>query len=275
LVKKKKNRAPLPELPPGARLFDSHCHLDMEDYSADCSEVIKRAARAGVSKIMTIGIDLPSSRAALRLTETHPGIFCAVGIHPHSAAAADDAALTEISQLARSVKVRAIGEIGLDYAKMYCPREEQITAFRQQLELAAELRLPVIIHDREAHEETMAILRQVAPLQQRGVMHCFSGDLTLAREVVDLGLYISLPGVLTFNKTEALREVAREIPLESLIIETDAPFLTPAPYRGKRNEPAYVLYTAQCLSEIRGITLAEAAAQTTLNCEKLFALEGK
>ncbi|HFQ79876.1 MAG TPA: TatD family deoxyribonuclease [Desulfobacterales bacterium] len=247
----------------------------MEDYSTDRLAVIQRAARAGVSKMMTIGIDLPSSRAALRLAESNPGIFCAVGIHPHSAAEADDAALTEISRLAQSVKVRAVGEIGLDYAKMHCPAEEQIIAFRRQLELAAELKLPVIIHDREAHEETMAILRQAAPFQQRGVMHCFSGDLTLAREVVDLGLYVSLPGVLTFNKTEALREVAREIPLESLIVETDAPFLTPAPYRGKRNEPAYALYTAQCLSEIRGITLAEVAAQTTLNCERLFTLEGK
>ncbi len=272
---KKKKRAALPKLPPGARLFDSHCHLDMEDYSADRLEVIRRAVQAGVSKMMTIGVDLPSSRAALRLAETNPGIFCAVGIHPHSATEADDAALAEISQLAQFAEVRAVGEIGLDYAKMYCSKEEQITAFRRQLELAAELKLPVIIHDREAHEETMAILRQAAPLKQRGVMHCFSGDLTLAREVVDLGLYISIPGVLTFNKAEALREVAREIPLESLIIETDAPFLTPAPYRGRRNEPAYVLYTAQCLSEIRNITLAEAAAQTALNCEKLFALEEK
>ncbi len=271
---KKKKRAPLPELPPGARLFDSHCHLDMEGYSADRLEVIQRAARAGVSRMMTIGIDLPSSRAALRLAESNPGIFCAVGIHPHSAAEADDAALREISRLAQSAEVRAIGEIGLDYAKMYCPREEQITAFRRQLELAAELELPVIIHDREAHEETMAMLRQAAPFKQGGVMHCFSGDLTLARQVVELGLYISLPGVLTFNKTETLRQVAEEIPLESLIVETDAPFLTPAPYRGKRNEPVYVLYTAQRLSEIRGITLAEAAAQTTLNCERLFALEG-
>ncbi len=271
---KKKKRAPLPELPAGARLFDSHCHLDMEDYTADRLEVIQRARRAGVSKMMSIGIDLPSSRAVLRFAATNPGIFCAVGIHPHSADEADDAALVEISQLAQSAEVRAIGEIGLDYAKMYCPREKQITAFRRQLDLAAELELPVIIHDREAHEETMTILRQAAPLKQRGVMHCFSGDLALAREVLDLGLYISLPGVLTFNKTEALREVAREIPLEALIIETDAPFLTPVPYRGKRNEPAYVLYTAQCLSEIRGISLAEVAAQTTSNCEKLFALEG-
>ncbi len=272
---RKKKRAPLPELPPGARFFDSHCHLDMDDYNADRSEVIQRAARAGVSRMMTIGIDLPSSRAALRLAETNSGIFCAVGIHPHSAAEADDAALTEIRQLARAAEVRAVGEIGLDYAKMHCSREEQITAFQRQLELAAELKLPVIIHDREAHYETMAILRQAAPLKHGGVMHCFSGDLALAREVVDLGFYISLPGVLTFNKTESLRQVAREIPLESLIVETDAPFLTPAPYRGKRNEPACVLYTAQCLSEIRGITLAETAAQTTLNCEKLFALEGK
>ncbi|MFW8601281.1 TatD family hydrolase [Desulfobacterota bacterium M19] len=271
----KKKRAPLPELPSGVWLFDSHCHLDMDDYNADRLEVMQRAARAGVSKMMTIGIDLPSSRAALRLAETNPGIFCAVGIHPHSASGADDAAFMEIRQLAKSAEVRAVGEIGLDYAKMYCSREEQITAFRCQLELAAELKLPVIIHDRDAHEETMAILRQAAPFKHGGVMHCFSGDLTLAREVVDLGFYISLPGVLTFNKTEALREVAREIPLESLIIETDAPFLTPVPYRGKRNEPVYVLYTAWCLAEIRGITLAEAAAQTTLNCERLFALEGK
>jgi TatD DNase family protein len=243
----------------------------MDAYGDDCDAVIGRAETAGVRNIMTIGIDLASSKAALDLARKYPAIFCAVGVHPH--AAADPYSDAEFVSLAQNKEVRAIGEIGLDYAKDYAPKEAQISLFRQQLQLAKDLNLPVIIHDREAHQDTMAILHDFAPFPAGGVMHCFSGDSLLAQEVIALGFYISVPGVVTFNKAEMLQEAVRQVSLDSLIIETDGPFLTPVPYRGKRNEPAYVLYTAQKVAELKGISLAETLRQTTINTQNLFGLE--
>ncbi len=255
-MSKSKKRASLPELSDGIYGIDSHCHLDMEEYDADREVVIERALRAGIKRMMSIGIDLASSRAALELAGRYDAVFCTVGVHPHYVATLNDDIYRQIAQMAPKKEVKAFGEIGLDYAKNYAPKDVQRYHFARQVDLAKELALPIIIHDREAHEDVMKILRAAAPFPAGGVMHCFSGDCSLAREVMDLGLYISIPGVVTFNKAQVLQEVVRFAPLTSLLLETDGPFLTPVPYRGKRNEPAYVLYTAQKVAELKGISLA-------------------
>lgn len=272
-MSRRRNKPPLPQLPAGVLAIDSHCHLDMAAYQEDCSAVIRRAADAGVGNIMTIGIDLASSKVALQLAKQYSSLFCAVGVHPHHVADLDEDVYLELTELAKNKEVKAYGEIGLDYARNYASREEQIFHFTRQVKLARELNLPVIIHDREAHDDVMRILKEAAPFPAGGVMHCFSGDSRLAEEVLALGLYISVPGVVTFNKAEMLQEAVRSVPLTSLLLETDGPFLTPAPYRGKRNEPAYVLYTAQKVAELKGTSLDDTIEQTSINCRKLFNLE--
>jgi TatD DNase family protein len=267
-----KKDLPLPQVAPGLFAVDTHCHLDMEDYD-DRREVIARAHSSGVNYILSVGIDLASSKAAVALAEEFPGVYCSVGIHPHNVAGLDEGHYREIADLARHPKVKAYGEIGLDYARDYVPREEQVIHFRRQVELAKELGLPLIIHDREAHDDVMSILSAAAPLPAGGVMHCFSGDQALALAAMDLGFYLSIPGVVTFNKAETLQEVVRQCPLTALLIETDGPYLAPVPYRGKRNEPAYVLYTAAKIAELRGVSLDEVVRQTSLNAMKLFGLE--
>ncbi len=268
-MSKKKKKLPIPQLPDDVWAIDSHCHLDMDAYD-DCDLVIKRAVEAGVRHIITIGIDLPSSEAALKLAGKYPSLSCAVGIHPHSATDVDRETGSRIKKMVQNKDVLAIGEIGLDYAKNYADKDTQIHAFRYQLELAKELNLPVIIHDREAHDDVMDILGEFAPFPAGGVMHCFSGDKALALEVIKLGFYISVPGVVTFKNARTLQEAVRVVPLESLILETDGPFLTPAPYRGHRNEPSYMLYTAEKVAELKGMKLADLVRQTTLNTQKLF-----
>ncbi len=269
---KKKKRPPLPELPVGATLVDTHCHLEMTPFDPDREAVIKTAVRAGVSRMITIGIDPATSGQALELAERHANIFAAVGVHPHNVAGISDRDYQALRSLARHPRVVAYGEIGLDFVKCYAPREQQLEHFQRQIELGRELDLPLIIHDREAHAETMAALSAAAPLPAGGVMHCFSGDPELAEQVLELGFYISIPGVVTFARAGELREVARRIPLSRLLLETDAPFLTPEPWRGKRNSPAHVLYTAEKIAGLRNIPLAEVARQTTENAEKLFRL---
>ena len=273
-MSKKKKIIPLPQLAPQVLAVDSHCHLDMADYD-DCQAVVGRAAAAGVSVILSIGIDLPSSRAALALALEYSGVFCAVGIHPHHVALADESHYQALAELAREPRVKAYGEIGLDYAKSEVPRGTQIRHFERQVALAQELRLPMIIHDREAYDDVLAVLRAAGPLTAGGVMHCFSGDMTLAEAAMAMGFLLSIPGVVTFPKAETLHEVARALPLEALLIESDGPYLTPEPFRGKRNEPAYVLYTAAKIAALRGISLDEVVRQTTANAVKLFALEGR
>lgn len=271
--KKKKQRPPLPELPAGVGLIDSHCHLDMAAYQNDRQEVIARARAAGVDTIMTIGIDRASSAAAVEIAANTPGVHAAVGVHPHHSAETTDDDYNAIRELARRPEVVAYGEIGLDYVKDYAPAPVQRRHFSRQLGLAKELNLPVIIHDREAHEDCMAILAEHGPYPAGGVMHCFSGGMKLAEEVMDLGFFVSIPGVVTFNKAETMQEVARFVPLERLLVETDGPFLTPVPYRGQRNEPAYVLYTAARIAALRGIELAQLAHAVCTNTNQLFGLD--
>lgn len=268
--------APLPVLAPGTALIDTHCHLDFPDYQADLAQVLDRAREAGVARIVTVGIDLPTSRAAVELAARHPTLFATVGVHPHHVkelAATDYARLRE---LARHPRVVAYGEIGLDYVKDYSPPAMQREHFSRQVRLAAaDLALPLVIHDREAHADTMAILREAMPLSAGGVMHCFSGDAAFAEEVLALGFYISIPGVVTFPKAEAMQEAVRQVPLERLLLETDGPFLAPVPRRGKRNEPQLLLHIAQKVAELKGIPLDEVARATTANAERLFRLKEK
>lgn len=264
--------SPLPLLNDGAECVDSHCHLDMEAYQPDLDAVIASAAQHGVGRIITIGIDAASSRRAVELAVRYPNVYATVGVHPHDAVQATYGVLAELAELAKHPSVVGYGEIGLDYAKQYAPRDVQRKAFVAQLHLAKELNLPVVIHDREAHEDVRDLLRSVGPFPTRGVMHCFSGDLELAREMIDSGFYLSIPGVVTFANAETLREVIRSVDLSCLLLETDGPFLAPVPYRGKRNEPKLMLYTAQMIADVKQTSIEDVARATTANAAQLFHL---
>lgn len=265
---------PHPKLSGQAYLIDTHCHLDMEAYQSDLDVVIQSAALHGVRRIITIGIDYPSSRQAVAIAEQYTNIFAAIGFHPHDALQVTAGVLKDIAELAQNKWVVGYGEIGLDYAKNYAPRDVQINVFNKQLHLAKELDLPVVIHDREAHEDTRNLIRAMGSLPKGGVMHCFSGDSRLAQELIDFGFYISIPGVATFTNAHLLHEVIRCIDLQYLLLETDGPFLAPVPYRGKRNEPSLMLYTAQMVADLKQITLEEVAIATTTNALRLFHLPG-
>jgi TatD DNase family protein len=254
--------------------IDSHAHLEMKAFDGDREAVIGRAAAAGLTAIITVGTTLPDCEKAVSLARLYPLIHAAVGIHPHEVKGIDAGTYDALRILAGQAKVVAIGEIGLDFFYDLSPREIQLRRFAEQLDLADELDLPVIIHDREAHAETLAILRQRKG-RLRGVLHCFSGDPAMARECIALGFHLSVAGPVTYRKADQLRVVAREIPAERLLIETDAPYLAPQPYRGKRNEPAYVVETARCLAEIRGMAVGELERVTEENARRLFSLDGK
>lgn len=273
MSKKKRKNIPLPELSPGVVLIDTHCHLDMSAYRDDCEQVINRAVDAGVSHIITVGIDLESSRKAIAIAEKYASIKATVGVHPHNVAELKESDYRELKDMVASPEVVAYGEIGMDYVKQYSPMEIQKEHYTKQIVLAKESDLPVIIHDREAHDDIMAILHESAPFPAGGVMHCFSGDWALARKVMELGFYISIPGVVTFNKTNELQEAVQKTPLSALLLETDGPFLSPVPRRGKRNEPASMLFTAQKVAELKGISIDEVARQTTENACNLFGME--
>ena len=253
-------------------LIDSHCHLDMEAYEQDLYQVIEQAIEAGVSEIITIGINPTSSQMAVQLAEHYPSVYATVGIHPHDADRVNENDYKEIAGLAGHKKVVGYGEIGLDYAKLYSAKDTQQQVFIRQLSMAKEFGLPVIIHDRDAHQDTLRTLRQAGPFPAGGVMHCFSGDMALADQVLDLGFFISIPGIVTFKNAVSLQQVAREIPLQSMLIETDGPFLAPIPYRGKRNMPHLLSHTAEKIAQLRNTTLVEIAKQTTANAKALFKL---
>ncbi|MDI6906868.1 MAG: TatD family hydrolase [Thermoanaerobacterales bacterium] len=249
-------------------LTDTHAHLDDKKFAPDLHEVVRRAQEAGVTTILTVASGLSSASASVALAERFPFIWAAVGVHPHEAAAAPKDYLSRVADLARHPKVVAVGEIGLDYHYDFSPRPVQREVFQAQMELAHELGRPVIVHSREAGEDTLAILREAG--HGRGVMHCFSGDRAMAGECLDLGYHISFAGVITFPRSEALRQVAASVPLDRLLVETDCPYLAPVPKRGRRNEPAFVVYTARAVAELRGMTLDELAARTTANARALF-----
>jgi TatD DNase family protein len=268
----KKQKAPIPKLPSNCYLIDSHCHLDMEWYKEDLDDILARAKAHGIQSIISIGIDEKSSFAAVELAKKYPMIKASVGIHPHDVAQINDATYAHLQQLVAENRehIVAFGEIGLDYAKEYSPKDIQRHAFKEQLNLAKKLALPVIIHDRDAHEDCLELLQAAAPFPHGGVMHCFSGDTHLAENILALGFYISIPGVVTFKNGKELQETASRVPLESLLIETDGPFLAPIPWRGKRNEPSYLPYIAQKIAELKGVSIESVAKQTSLNTQRLF-----
>ncbi|MFC1493740.1 TatD family hydrolase [Thermodesulfobacteriota bacterium] len=254
-------------------LVDSHAHLDMDHYKDDLELVIKRALEGGVSRIITIGIDLDSSIKALELSEKYDFIYSTVGFHPHDADRVTDMQLTELQKLAKEEKVIAWGEIGLDFFKNRSGRDKQIEVFKDQLDIAHELNLSVIIHCRDAGEEILRILKEQNYTEHKGVIHCFSGDYKTAQVFMDMGYYISIPGIVTFKNAVELKRVAAGIPVERMLVETDAPFLAPVPKRGKRNEPLFVTYTARTIAELRGMDFEEFASKTTENCIKLFNID--
>lgn len=257
--------------------IDSHAHIDGEEYDADRHEVVERAREAGVCAILNVGTGDPHSGSlerAVEVAEKYEGVYAAAGVHPHDARLFDAEAARRIQNLTRqSSRIIAWGEIGLDYHYDNSPRDVQRDVFRRQLRMAREVDLPVIIHSREADDDTVAILREELDGYSRGgVMHCFGGSLQMMMGVVELGFMISFAGNVTFKKAENLRDVARRVPLERLLVETDCPYLTPVPFRGKRNEPARVVEVARCLAEIHGMTSEEMGSATTGNFQRFFDL---
>ena len=257
-------------LPP---LVDTHAHLDGALFEQDRDEVIARALAAGVSHIVTVGTDLASSRESIVIANAHPEIFASVGIHPHDALTADDAALHRLKEMIRSEsKIVAVGETGLDFYRDRAPRDAQREAFRRQIRLARETGLPLIVHDRDAHEETLRILDEEQASEVGGILHCFSGDLVMAKAAVSMGFYISFPGTITYPKNDEARAVVRGLPVDHMLVETDCPYLSPQPFRGRRNEPAYIRHTAEMIAEIKGLTVEDVARITTLNAFTLFGI---
>ena len=256
-------------------LFDTHTHLDDARYDSDREAMIARAREAGIEQMVTIGCDLATSQAAVKLAEQYPFVFASVGVHPHEVKHVADGWYAELRRLATgNRKVVAYGEIGLDYHYNHSSPQEQRARFREQLQLAKELRLPVIIHTREAQDDTIAILREEGASEIGGVFHCFSGDAWLAKDALDLGFYISFSGILTFQNATMLRDIARSVPMDRLLVETDCPYLTPVPHRGKRNEPAFVRHVAEQLAAAKQgdhlYTADDIARITSENARRLF-----
>ena len=253
-------------------LVDSHAHLDNSQFNADLDMVLERADQAGIKQILTIGCDLQSSAKSVELAATYAPVYAAVGIHPHDAPQATDQGMALLDDLLKQPKVVAVGEIGLDFYRDRAPREIQRQAFRRQIQCAKQARRPLIVHDREAHDEVLQILREEDAQACGGVLHCFSGDLTMAKACLDLGFYLSVTGTITYPKNAALREVVAKIPIDRMLVETDCPYLSPQPRRGKRNEPAFVRFTAENLAEIKGLTFADVARVTNRNVFDLFGI---
>lgn len=252
-------------------LIETHAHLYFDKFDQDRDEVITNAFEANVQKIINIAVDLESSQQCIELAERYEGLFATVGIHPNDSTTLDNGSLAELKELSSHQKVVAIGEIGLDFYWEKCPVEIQEKAFREQIRLAKEVGLPIVIHNREAGPQIIEVLKSEGTDGLNGVFHCFSGDKQIAEEVLDLGFHISFTGNLTFKKSQ-LPEVAEVVPLEKLLLETDCPFLSPEPKRGRRNEPAHVVYIAQKLAEIKKVTFEEITEITTLNANRLFGL---
>ena len=252
-------------------LIDTHAHLQMDDYDSDRDAVIARAADAGVTRIINAGFDLLSSEQAVRLAEEHGNLYAAVGVHPHDAESVDDRSLDALRALAGHPKVVAIGETGLDYYRDLSPHPAQKSAFAEQLRLAEEVDLPVIVHNRDAHADALEILGQHSG-RVRGVMHCFSGDRDFADNCIRMGLYISFAGPITYPKSHLLLEIAAHVQWNRFLLETDCPYLAPQFKRGKRNEPSYVKAVAKRIAQFRHTTFPEIARITSANANALFGI---
>jgi len=257
-------------------MIDSHAHLDFDDYAQDRDDVLSRAKSSGVLGIINVGIDIESSRKSLELAKKHAGVvFAAVGFHPHDSRKLDEKNFEELRWLCAEFEVKAIGEIGLDYYKEYSPKDVQLQAFESQLELASYYEKPIIIHAREAFPDILKVLREQRKkgARHRGVFHCFSGDVGVAHEVLDAGFLIGIAGPVTFKNATKLVDVVKYAPLDSILLETDAPFLTPHPHRGKRNEPAHIPLIAEKVAELKRVSIEEVDRQTSLNVTLLFGLD--
>ncbi|MBC8014912.1 MAG: TatD family hydrolase [Sporomusaceae bacterium] len=250
-------------------LFDSHAHLDDEKFDADREQVINRALQNGVTGIINVGACMSSSARSVALSKQYESIYAAVGIHPHDAQGDHEADYAQLATWCQQEKVVAIGEIGLDYYYDLAPRDIQRAVFARQIHVARQMNKPIIIHDRDAHKDIMEIIKSEAK-GLSGVFHCFSGSLEMAREVIKLGFYISIAGPVTFKNAAKLPEIVASVPLDRLLIETDCPYLTPHPHRGKRNEPANVRIVAEQVANLRGIELSALAKATSENVKRIF-----
>ena len=252
-------------------MIDSHCHLDFDDFDGDHDRIIAEADKAGVHTVINIGINVPTSQTSIELAERFGSVYATVGMHPSSAREFDNTTIDSLRKLASHPRVVAIGEIGLDYYRDRAPRPVQRKVFRAQLELAAELDLPVVIHTRESFEDSLSIVKDCADRIPGGTFHCFPGDADEAFRVFDLGFVISVGGVITY-KDSRMAKTSAEVPLDKILLETDAPFLTPHPHRGKRNSPAYIPHICRKLAELRQVSEAEVDKVTDRTCQKLFRL---
>ncbi|MBI5569752.1 MAG: TatD family hydrolase [Desulfomonile tiedjei] len=253
-------------------MVDSHAHLELEPLCDNPGSVVARAAAVGVVAVVTVGIDLEDAQRALGIADRFESVFACVGFHPHNAKDCDSGTLEAMQRLAGHPKVKGYGEIGLDFFRNRSPRDRQLAAFVDQLSLAQALGKPVVIHLRDAYDEGLRMLERAAPFPAGGVIHCFSGDRDDAQRALDLGFHISIPGTVTYKKNDLLRGIVRTLPDDRILLETDAPFLPPEPFRGKDNEPAYIVHTARKVAEVRQVSLERIAQITTTNAKKLFGL---
>lgn len=254
-------------------LFDTHAHLDDKKFDDDREQVIEECKADGISLILNSASNISSSLKAIGLAKKYDFIYASVGVHPHDVKDMENDTIQVLRELAANPKVRAIGEIGLDYHYDYSPREVQRKRFAEQIQLAKDLKLPIIVHDRESHEDTMEILKKTNAKECGGILHSFSGSVEMARECLKLGFYLSISGPITFKNNRKTIEVVKEIPLDMLLIETDSPYLTPEPFRGKRNNPRYVKHVAEKIAEIKEISFEEVAAKTMENGKRVFRIE--
>lgn len=254
------------------KFIDSHVHLDDERFDEDREELIKSLYENDIETVLNLGSDLNTSKLSAKLADEYPFVYAAVGCHPHDSKYMNDDTMHSFRELAKNKKVIGIGEIGLDYYYDNSDREIQRLWFREQIRLSKELDLPYIVHDRDAHEDVFNIIKEEHCSATRGILHCYSGSVEMAREFMKLGFYISLGGPVTFKKSKTPKLVAKEIPIDRLLIETDCPYLTPEPFRGKRNEPKYVRYVAEEIAGIREVQVSEIAEKTKLNFKNLFNL---
>ena len=253
--------------------FDTHAHLDDKQFKGDQPAVIQRAREAGVGLIVNVGYNVYSARQTIELTKKYDFIYGAVGMHPHDAKTLDDKSYEEIKRMTGQPRIVAVGEIGLDYHWNHSPRDVQQAIFRRMIALAKEVKLPIIIHDREAHQDIFDIIREESAQEVGGIFHCYSGNWPLAKEALKMGFYISIAGPVTFHNANKTLEVVKMAPLEGLLIETDCPYLAPMPYRGKRNEPAYVVKVAEMIAQIKRLPVEKVAEATTNNGKKVFGIK--
>ena len=255
-------------------LIDSHAHIQGKEYAGEAEAVIARARAAGVATIIAVGGagDMSSNREAVALAAKFENVYATVGMHPHDAKDVGAAELETLRELASSPKVVAVGETGLDYYYNHSPHEVQRRVFAQFIHMARDTELPIVVHERDAAQEAADLLRDEGAGKLRGVIHCFTGNYAAASAYLDLGFYLSFTGIITFKNAEALREVVRKVPLEKIFVETDSPYLTPVPHRGKRNEPAYVRFVAETIAKVKGMALDDVAQVTTTNVRVLFGI---